>query len=374
MANPIPIFYTITDLVYGGGQTVIAKLLPHIDRQQFTPSIVTLSGGDSLLADELRQQGVSVHDLHMKKSWPIPALYRYFQLIKREKPQLIHTSLFHANLATRLVGRLAGVPIIVSWRQNIELGSDLRERINRATVWIDDKVVAVCGPAKTAEVERSGVSPDKVIVIPNSVDVTDLQQKMAGGRASIRAEFDLAETDTILITIGRLHPQKGLHHLLNTLPDILDKQPQLKLLLVGEGELENDLKAQTAALNLQNHVIFTGRRPDVPALLDAADLFVLPSLWEGLPLVVLEAMAAGLPIVATDVGGTAEAIHHQKTGLLIPPADEPALKSNILTLLDNPAQRQQLAQNALTVVSSDFAAPHIAQQLTNLYHTLLTKR
>jgi glycosyltransferase involved in cell wall biosynthesis len=375
MDKPIKLMFTITDLIYGGGQTVIAKLLPHFDQEKFSPIVVSLTSADTDLAQQLRQQGVPVYDLKMNKRWPIPALWRYFRLLKKEKPSIIHSSLFHANIASRLVGRLANVPILVSWRQNIELGGQLREKINRLTIGIDDKVVAVCKPAKQAEISRSKVDPDKVIVIPNCVDVDLVRPPGINSRNRVREGLGIGDSEKMLLTIGRLHPQKGINYLLDSLSSMLQLSTHgIRLVIVGEGELEEKLKRQTQEQGLAEHVIFTGRRQDIPELLTAADLFVLASLWEGLPLVVLEAMAAELPIVATDVGGTAEAIIDGTSGLLVPPANSEKLAEKILTLLNDESLGQTLARNGLVKVKEEFSASSVAERFENLYLKLLTDK
>ncbi|MEM9773560.1 MAG: glycosyltransferase [Chloroflexota bacterium] len=374
--KPIKLMFTITDLVYGGGQTVIAKLLPHIDREKFSPVLVALTAGNTDLANLLRRQNISVYDLKMNKRWVFPALWRYYWLVKKEQPLLIHSSLFHANITSRLIGRLAGVPRLVSWRQNVELGSNLREQINRLTTEADDKVVAVCIPAREAEIKRGNVQPQKVVVIPNCVDVELIKQQIEGvDGAELRSSLEIAPDEKVLLSIGRLHPQKGLHHLLDAFALIIEKEnvpSDLRLVLVGEGPLENELKEQAQRLGIADHVTFTGGRTDIPALLNIADIFILSSLWEGLPLVILEAMAAELPVIATDVGGTPEAIINGQTGLLIPAGDTVQLAERVLQLLSDDPLCKTLAANALRKVSLEFSAETVAKQLQDLYLTLIS--
>lgn len=373
MTKPIKLFYTITDLVYGGGQTVIEKLLPSLDREKFTPSIVSLTAGDTELAESLREQGIPVYDLKMNKLWPWSALWRYLELIKREKPIIIHSSLFHANLASRIVSRFTKPPVLISWRQNIELGGGLREWINRVTVGVDDMVVAVCGPARDAEIKNSKVPPHKVIVIPNCVDIDLIRQKIKNQTSDIRSELRIGHGEKMLLTIGRLHPQKGFAHLLDALELLLKSEnaPKVHLVIVGEGNLELELKQQVLKQGLNQYVTFTGRRSDIPQLLSAADLFILPSLWEGLPLVVLEAMAAKVPVIATNVGGTPEAIIDGETGLLVPPTDSHSLATAIEFLLKNESLCKSLVENGFKKVSIEFSATKVAQKLEDLYFKLL---
>lgn len=369
---PHKVFYLITSLELGGAQTVLINLLRHLDRTLFAPTVICLYGSDTPAAAAISAADVPIIDLQMTRKWRVDAFWRLYQLLHREKPSILHNILFHAVVPGRILGRLAGVPIILSWRQNVELGSKWRDRFNRWTISLDDHVVAVSEAAQQAEIHRSGINPGQIALIPNSVDLANIQQQVTQtDRHLVRQTLGLPTNALVIGSIGRLHPQKGLAFLLEAMLFVCEAVPKVCLLVMGDGDLRQQLSDQTKSLGLQEVVLFARARDNVPQVLAAIDLFVLPSLWEGLPLVVLEAMAAGLPVVATAVGGTPELVVEGETGLLVPPRDPAALAQAILALLNDPELAQRLGENGRLRVATQFTIQQMVQQTENLYQQLI---
>jgi glycosyltransferase involved in cell wall biosynthesis len=173
-------------------------------------------------------------------------------------------------------------------------------------------------------------------------------------------------------TIGRLTEQKGFCYLLEAIPRVLKELPQAHFLIIGEGELEDDLKNQAARLGITNNITFTGPRTDVEKLLPCLDLFVSSSLWEGLPTVILESMAAGVAVVGTDIPGTRELVQDQITGWLAAPGEADSLALAILEGLKDSSKRNQFAIHAERVVNS-FSIRAIAGQHAQLYAKVLAR-
>src|SRR4029453_11595231 len=151
--------------------------------------------------------------------------------------------------------------------------------------------------------------------------------------AALRAELIAGRPDYVILTPARLHPQKGHEYLLAAAAQI----PDATFVLAGDGPLRSELEVRARELGIAGRCLFLGERADVPDLLAAADLFVLPSLFEGLPVSILEAMAAGRPVVATAIGGTDEVVTTEQTGLLVPPRDPVAIAAAIRGLRAEPA-------------------------------------
>jgi glycosyltransferase involved in cell wall biosynthesis len=362
------VLHFITELDAGGAQTALYRLLKHTDLTGIKPVVVCLYNGDRLMADRIRQLGVPVIDVQLTAWWRIDALWRLYRLLRRERPSILHCWLFHANFLGRIMGRLARVPIIITSRRNVEIGGAWRERLQRGTVELDDKIIAVCEAARQAEIQRSHVSPDKVVTIYNGIDVAPFA---VSTRQAIRRELGIDADAFLLGVIGRLHRQKGHVYLFQALRQVRPQFADVRLLVVGDCRLRNELVAQAEREGVADVVIFTGARGDIPEILSALDLFVLPSLWEGLPNVVLEAMAAGLPVVATAVGGTPELIINGETGLLVPPQDADSLAQAILHLLANPEQANAMGRAGRMHVQSKFAMSHSTLATHQLYHDLI---
>lgn len=385
-AAPIDIVYFITELNIGGAEKVLVHFLRELDRRRYRPLVACLYGADGPIGDELRALGIRVVDLGMTAQWRLDAFLRLVQLLRQVRPTILHSSLFHANVMGRLAGRLTGVPIIISCRQNISIGAQWREWVNRWTVGLDDRVIAVCELARKMELEQTGIPPGKVVTIYNAVDPSAVAATNAGqideaGNASIDSDVPglmlapKSDPTTVLIgTVCRFHPQKGLHYLIAAFAALLECIPQAHLVLVGDGELRQALEEQAQALGVAAQITFTGFRTDVPAILAQLDLFVLPSLWEGLPLVLLEAMAARLPVVATAVGGTPELVVDGETGILVPPADVEALTTAMQQLLSAQDLRQRMGQKGRLRVEQEFSAAKAVRETTALYEQLVQQK
>jgi len=177
-------------------------------------------------------------------------------------------------------------------------------------------------------------------VVHNGVDLVPFERRPDPAEARVR--MGLPAGAPVAGVVGRLEARKGHRFFLEAMRRVVDRLPEAMGLIVGEGKEKETLLAQRDALGLHDAVRIVGYWPDLAEALAALDVFVLPSLMEGHPLAILEAMAAGKPVVATDVGGNAEAVEPDATGLLVPPADPEALAGAIVSLLDEPERASQL--------------------------------
>jgi len=370
----VKLVHLITELSNGGAQSALLRLLRGLDRTRFTPVVACLYNGDGEVARQIRALEIPVIDLGMQHKWQVGAFTRLYRLLRREKPAILHTWMFHANLAGRIIGRLAGIPHLVTARRNVEIGGAHREWLTRWTAFLDERVIAVCELARQAEINNAGAAPEKVITIYNGVDPAEFDCDGEATRNRGRRQWNIPDEALLIGTVGRLHPQKGFADLLTALPDLCNTFPQVKLLLIGDGELRAALEAQATTLGIGERVIFAGLRTDVPALLCALDLFVLPSLWEGLPNVILEAMASGLPVIATAVGGTPEVVIQEETGILTPPGDTTALADAIARLLSDPALRSRMGKQGRARVLHHFSIRQAVQRTVTLYDELLVAK
>jgi glycosyltransferase involved in cell wall biosynthesis len=186
--------------------------------------------------------------------------------------------------------------------------------------------------------------------------------------------------------VSRLSPTKGVEHLLDAIAAAAVSHPKLRALIVGEGLVAQDgvvmtdrvyldsLIARAKRLGIENRVVFTGYRSDIPALLADTTVFALPSLTEGLSNVVLEAMAAGLPVIATRVGGTPEIIRDGLNGLLVPPSDPASLKDALTRVLDDPAMAKGLGEAAKRSIEERFSMARMVNSTEALYTDLLARK
>jgi glycosyltransferase involved in cell wall biosynthesis len=206
-------------------------------------------------------------------------------------------------------------------------------------------------------------------VIPNGVDVARYGRPDA--RASARTALNIAPTAPVLVSVAKLHEQKGHADLIESLPSVVAAHSNLLVLIVGDGPLRERLVAQVDAAGLAKHVRFLGVRADVPDLLSAADLFVLPSHWEGLPMALLEAMASSLPSVVTDVSGAREVTRPGATGIVVPPGQPKKFGAAIVELLGDRVRAVQMGRAAQEQVVRSHSVGLQAQRHADLYSSLL---
>jgi glycosyltransferase involved in cell wall biosynthesis len=236
-------------------------------------------------------------------------------------------------------------------------------------------MVAVSEGTRHFSIEEEGIRPNKLITIQNGINVERFSISLSPeAEQSLRQALGVEPDSLIILTVARLHPQKGHKYLIEAIPHILRDFPQARFLFVGEGELHEELTRQVKKANLSEYVHFLGVRQDVPQLLAISDLFVLPSLWEGLPNSVLEAMAAGVPVIATNVDGTPEIINDGDVGILVQPADPSELEQAICRLLKDKPLRVSIAKSARERVERKFSRDANTTAFIGLYQRLLEEK
>ena len=361
---PVSILYLITELDTGGAQMALLRLLSRLDRARFSPTVACLYNGDGAVAREIRALGIPVFDARMRHKADLAALWRLYRQIRHVRPTILHASLFHANLPGRILGRLAGVPIIVCSERTMAMESEWRYRLNRWTIGLVDRVTVVSTNVRDFCVSHVGLPADKLVLIHNGVELPD---RPLASRLEARAALGLPPAGLVIGAVSRLDPIKGIHFLIQAFAHVAGAC----LVVVGDGPERAALESLADRLGTTSRIHWAGRRCDVLYLLPAFDLFVQPSLYEGLPNTVLEAMAAGLPVVATAVGGTPEVVVDGVTGLLVPSGDPDALAQAITTLLCNAGLRRTMGQVGQERVVCHFSVAQMVHRTEQLYEELL---
>ncbi len=368
------VLHLLTSRVRGGAEEHALSLLVSLREFGFTPCLAAPQALLTAMATELAAAQVKCLPVEFSSPFDLKAGAQLARFVRQEKVALLHCHLFIASLFASAAARVAGVPAIVEtchgpevWRMGKKL---------RGNFWVDrqvgrliDRYIAVSHAAARHLIENKGVPRTKIRVIHNGRDLG--RYSAAGGehRAGTRRELGLAE-EQVLLTLARFDDQKGHRFLIEAIGQISARWPRLILLLAGEGPLEAAIRAQCAALGLAGRVRFLGYRDDVPQLLEAADIVVLPSLYEGLPLVAIEALAAGKALIATAVDGTPEVVIDGETGLLVAPGDPAAIAAAIERLLGNPARASELGAAGRKYVHENFALRKQVEETISVYREL----
>lgn len=355
----------------GGAEEMVLNLVRHLP-ERFEPVVVCIHDAGPI-GEEIRQTGVPFTVLGLT-----PGVRRPFDVLRLRdflvecEPAIVHTFLLTASLYGRFAAMMAKVPIVIGTEVNIyERKQAAHAMAERWLMRRTDAVVASAESVREFYIKQVQADPDKVEVIYNAVDWSQLQTTMSPQefRASVGAPTDAP----VAGIIARLTEQKA-HRVLF---DAMAHHPglsRLHLLVVGDGELRDDLRGRVATLGLQGRVHFLGARRDLGNILAGIDVFVMPSFWEGLPLSMVLAMGAGLPVVATSVAGIPEVVQDGVSGLLVPPNDTAALGDALARVINDGALSVRMGQAARAYVTPRFGIDGYVASVTSLYDRLLAGR
>ncbi|MHB1035908.1 MAG: glycosyltransferase [Pirellulales bacterium] len=374
MTSPAPIRLAlcITELDFGGAERCLVELATRLARSRFEPVVYCLGprpqADESSLAARLEAAGIEVHCLGARSSWQfVPIVRRVAQLLAAQRPEILQTFLFHANVVGPLAARRSGVPHVVT-------GIRVAERRSRAYLWLERLAARraerhVCVSRSVAEFSHAqGRLPaERLVVIPNGIDVDRYPARSAVDLTGL----GLPPNRRAVTYVGRLDRQKGVRWLVETAPQWLAQLPNHDLLLVGNGPEQPALVALSEKLGVASRIHLSGWRSDVPEILRASNLLVLPSAWEGMPNVVLEAMASGLPVVATDVEGVRELLGPAAEAQVVPGGNSQEFSERIVAIASNPELAASLGQENRCRAEREFSLAKMVAAYEGLYESLL---
>ena len=374
MTQKIKVLECIRQGQIGGGESHLLSLVENLDREHFEPVVLSFTGGP--MVERLRNLGVSCHVIHTEKPFDIRIWGRVKALLQAEKPDLIHAHGTRASSNTLWVARSLGIPLIYTvhgW----SFHDDQHPLVRRMRI-IGERYItsrSALNIAVSASNRQSGLEniPGlKAVVINNGID----QQKFSPSRSfgNIREELGISGDAILILFIARFTHHKQPLNLIRAFGQALSSLPGMHLLMVGDGDEKAAGLRLVKEAGLEGSVTFQGFRQDVPDVLAAADIFVLPSLWEGLPIGLLEAMAMGKAVIATRVDGTREVVQTEENGLLVEPGDIAALAAALVRLGSDPALRAALRGKALETVRQQYNAALMTRAIEAAYTSTLKQR
>lgn len=358
---------------------IVFRLVQHLGVADFDWHIGGLSSqGD--MQDMFRSQGARIAAFPDGNDHPGSVTGRIREYVETHKVDIVHShtprTLFMACLAlrrrsaNRQVRHLA-TKHILNAPQDRRWGL-LYTLFDRLTLYLPDHLVAVSRKIKNQISGTPGLSASRVTVIQNAIDCDSFCQSYL--RDVCRAEFGVAADQLVIGSSGRLDLVKRYDLLLMAFSALLQRHPEARLMLVGDGVLRGELERMSEGLGISHAVLFTGFRQDIPRLLAAMDIYIMASANEGLSLSILEAMAAGKPVVITDVGGAREVVETGRTGLIIPPLSVDAIKEALLFLLESEVERRKLAQAGKEFVHKEYGVGKMMNEYRDLYGTICRGR
>ena len=382
MARQRPkVLHLITHLNIGGAQDNTLLTAEKHDRARFRVHLASNPNGDwaqraRSAADCFHPLPVLVHPIAPLAD--LRALLAIARLLRRERFDVVHTHSSKAGLLGRYAARLAGVPAIVHTLHGFSF-HDRMPRWKQALFGNLERSARPCTHCLIAVSERNrqqairlGLAPaQRTQTVYSGIDFARLDAPTAPQQT--QQALGLGPQEQAILMVGRLDPQKAPQYLLQAFAQTLTHCPQTQLWLVGEGELKPQLQAQARELGIAERVRFLGWRHDIPGLLQAAHLFALSSLWEGLGRAMTEAMLLGKPVVVPEIYGIPEIVHPNQTGRLFPAGNVEQLAAHLTELLQAPAERERLGQNARQLTRRLFDAHTMVRQIEGIYEQLLAQ-
>lgn len=366
---------TICQLVHTlhvGGAEILAReyALRSVTDYRFVFACLDECG---VIGEELQALGYPVIVLQRRPGFDLRCVRRLARFCREQNVRLIHAHqygpFFYAELASRLARR---VPVLFTehGRDYPDYRRPKRVWANRALLRRRDRVVAVGQYVREALVQYEGFAPQRVEVVYNGIDC-EVYGAEPVNRAEVRAGWGLDDSHLVIVQVARLNRLKDHATALRALALLMPEMPQVRLILVGDGEERSVLEALTDELGLRGQVVFTGMQKDVAPLLGGADVFLLSSVSEGIPLTLLEAMAARLPCVSTRVGGIPEVIMDGQTGLLAVPSDARDLAEKLRMVIGDAALRQQFGDAGAARIRDHFDARQMHLAYAKIYGEML---
>jgi glycosyltransferase involved in cell wall biosynthesis len=364
----------ITGLGRGGAETQLVALSRHLRSLDWPVEVISLLPPTRFVEErfvaELRSSGIPIWSPGIGgPAAVVPGAWRLLRHLRARRPDVVCAFMFHANVLGAVLGRLAGVPVIVASIRNEHFGSRWREGLEAMAQRLSD--VTVVNSTRVAASLRArrivGATPCRVI--PNAVDVARFTPDATVTRAVVRQQLGISAGTFLWLAVGSLEPQKDHATLLRAVATLRDRYPGLRLAVAGHGPLRDALGRLAEDLGLSDRVAWLGLRHDVPALLAACDAFVLASRWEGSPNALLEALVSGVPVVATAVGGVRDLVEDGRSGFLATPGDVAAVAGAMEQVLSlEPEARQQLGRRGRDAIRTRHDAPAVLEQWRTLLH------
>lgn len=351
----------------GGAERLAVGLATHLRQDRFEPWLCATREIDPVASRSLRDAGVRHLTLGRSAKWDVHRLGGLSRVLRRERFDILHTHKFGSNLWGTLIGTACRVPTIVAHEHSWSYEG------NRPRAWLDGKVigrlatkfVAVSSADGERMISREGVSPAKVVVIPNGYIPSPVQSE-----TDVRAELGLAPDVPVIGIAALLRPEKRVDLLLEAHAHVRAVVPGACLVIAGDGVCRPGLERQAHELGLEGSVHFLGSRTDVDSVLRAADVAALSSDREGSPLLVFECMANQTPLVATAVGGVPDVVDDGRTGVLVPRRDVAALADGLIGLLTDAERRSRMAAAAREALGR-YTIDATAARFADLYDSLM---
>ena len=376
------VLYVHTLPVISGSGLAVYLMMRGLNKDRYEVEFSCAPGGP--LIDKVASSGIKVYPIrhfvqriHIIKD--ILALMELTLLIRRRRYAIIHTHNSKAGFIGRIAAKINGVPIIVHTIHGFAFHNFERPfrrklfiMLERIVASFTNRLFVISMPLRDWGLKMGIGNHEKYVLNYDGIEIESFKKDF--NREKIRKELNLRQEDKVVGMVAKLWEGKGHKYLLEAAVTIINKIPNVKFMIVGDGYLRDYLLDYAKRLGISNYVIFTGFRDDIPEITSIFDIACLPSLFEGMGRVLLEAQALGIPVVATSVGGITEVVKDNQTGILVNPADCHALATAIIRLLNDEALARKYQKAAREYIDEKFSARRMVENVDRVYSELTEKK
>lgn len=357
----------------GGGESHLLSLVENLDRGRFEP--IVLSFTDGPMISRLKEMDVETHVIHTERPFDFGKWKQVKALLKDKQVDLVHAHGTRANSNVLWPARWLNIPVIYTvhgWSFHPDQHPLVRRiRILGEKLLTSRTDLNISVSASNQQSGKEYIRSFRSIVVNNGIDQKKFNAE--GSYRDIRKELGIPETDVLVLFIARFTSHKQPLALVRAFASIANDNPHIHLLMVGDGDEKEQAKQLTSENGLEKRITLQPFRHDVPAVLAAADIFVLPSLWEGLPIGLLEALAMGKAVIASNVDGAREIIRHNVNGILVEPGKDLVnnLAKALASLSNDKHKREEFRRQAIATVKEKYNAGQMTRQIEQIYLELL---
>lgn len=381
--SKLRVLLAIDEASLGGGQMHVLLLAKYLREANFEVEIATEASG--WLVDEVRKLGLTVHQIAISNKVTWQSFLQIHQLLKHTQFDVLHTHGGTAGFWIRLVAAMSKKrPVIVHTYHGLhylnvleKTGQAVQQKVKRISFKLidrlllsyTDRIICVCKSDYNKAIAAGVAMIERTSIVYNGVEVDKFASPL--DRVTARKIFNLNPTEFVFGNVGRLHEQKGHKFLLQAIAKMTNR---VRLVIIGDGRLLNELIVLADRLEISNRVSFLGARADIHEFLSAIDVFIMPSLWEGQPIALLEALAIGKPCIASAVDGIPEIIIDGANGCLVSPKDAESLARAMDLAIEDPDLLWKSCSHKMSEFDPKFLAKNMAMAIADIYLTEINLR
>ena len=379
--DKIKVAHIITRLDRGGSAENTLLTVKYLNRDRYEPTLIygeTVEGLEEKIR-ETEKSGVKliyvkelVRHIHPRRDFV--AFWKLYQILRREKYDMVHTHSSKGGALGRLAAFLTGAKVVHTPHGHVFYGY-FGPFASRCIIWIEralgmktDRLITLTSRGREEHAALKILPAERIVSIHSGIHLEEFRDYPP--LSATHPTLEKIPEGPRVAVLARLVPIKGHRYLLEAVPKVIREVPQARFLLIGDGPLRGSLEKQCRSLGVGSSVFFLGHQEKILSLISGIDLLVLPSLNEGMGRVLLEAQAMGKPVIGTRVGGIPDVIREGETGFVVPPKDPPALAEAILSLLKDPEKRRRMGEAARKWVDGKFSVEEMVRKIEKLYEEI----